>query len=59
MTMGGVVGGLIALVIVKHLELKTLRWLVMIVVAYAAVSMLRSAMKERSQKASSPVERPA
>jgi len=30
---------------VKQLPLHTLRWLVMIVVAYAAVSMLRSAMK--------------
>ncbi len=31
--------------IVKQLPLKMLRWLVMIVVAYAAVSMLRSAFR--------------
>jgi uncharacterized membrane protein YfcA len=43
LTMGGVLGVLIAVFIVKHLDLKTLRWLIMIVVAYAAVSMLRSA----------------
>jgi uncharacterized membrane protein YfcA len=47
LTMGGVVGCLIAIFIVKQLPLKALRWLVMIVVAYAAISMLRSALKER------------
>jgi uncharacterized membrane protein YfcA len=46
LTMGGVVGSLIAIFVVKQLDLKTLRWLVMIVVAYAAISMLRSALKE-------------
>ena len=45
LTMGGVLGVLVAVFIVKHLDLKTLRWLVMIVVAYAAVSMLRSALR--------------
>jgi uncharacterized membrane protein YfcA len=48
LTMGGVFGGLIAIFVVKQLPLKQLRWLVMIVVAYAAVSMLRSAFKDRS-----------
>ncbi len=48
LTMGGVVGGLIAIFIVKQLPLKALRWLVMIVVAYAAMSMLRSAYRERA-----------
>ncbi|MBV8804116.1 MAG: hypothetical protein JO042_03695 [Sinobacteraceae bacterium] len=47
LTMGGVVSGLIAIFIVKKLPLGALRWLVMIVVAYAAISMLRSALKER------------
>jgi uncharacterized membrane protein YfcA len=47
LTMGGVVGALIAIFVVKQLPLKQLRWLVMIVVAYAAVAMLRSAFKER------------
>ena len=45
LAMGGVVGILVAVFLVKQLPLHTLRWLVMIVVAYAAVSMLRSAMK--------------
>jgi len=41
--MGGVLGVLIAVFIVKQLPLSALRWLVMFVVAYAAVSMLYSA----------------
>jgi uncharacterized membrane protein YfcA len=40
---GGVVGVLIAFYIVKHLPLTAMRWLVVVVVSYAAVSMLRSA----------------
>jgi len=40
---GGVVGVLIAFYIVKHLPLTAMRWLVIVVVGYAAVSMLRSA----------------
>jgi uncharacterized membrane protein YfcA len=47
LTLGGVVGALIAIFVVKQLPLKQLRWLVMIVVAYAAVAMLRSAFRER------------
>jgi uncharacterized membrane protein YfcA len=45
LTAGGVVGALLAIFVVKQLDLKTLRWLVMIVVSYAAVSMLASAFK--------------
>jgi Sulfite exporter TauE/SafE len=45
LTLGGVFGVLIAVFVVKQLPLKALRWLVMIVVAYAAVSMLRSALR--------------
>jgi uncharacterized membrane protein YfcA len=45
LTMGGVFGVLIAVFIVKQLPLTALRWLVVIVVAYAAVSMLRSASR--------------
>jgi uncharacterized membrane protein YfcA len=40
---GGVVGVLIAFYIVKNLPLTAMRWLVIVVVSYAAVSMLRSA----------------
>ena len=43
MTFGGVIGVLIAVFIVKSLPLRALRWLVTVVVAYAAVVMLRSA----------------
>jgi uncharacterized membrane protein YfcA len=50
LTLGGVVGVLIAVFVVKQLPLKALRWLVMIVVAYAAISMLRSAFRTRPQE---------
>ena len=43
LTFGGVIGVLIAVFIVKSLPLRALRWLVTVVVAYAAVVMLRSA----------------
>src|SRR5262249_17113517 len=59
LTMGGVVGGLIAIFVVKQLPLGALRWLVMIVVAYAAISMLRSALKERAQQQPNPVRETA
>jgi uncharacterized membrane protein YfcA len=45
MTFGGVIGVLIAVFIVKSLPLRALRWLVTVVVAYAAVVMLRSARR--------------
>src|SRR5262249_2299465 len=49
LTMGGVVGVLVAVFVVKQLPLKALRWLVMIVVPSAAVSMLRSAFKAQAR----------
>src|SRR5437773_10166593 len=48
---GGVLGVLIAFYIVKHLPLTAMRWLVIVVVRYAAVSMLRSA---RAASATAP-----
>jgi uncharacterized membrane protein YfcA len=45
LSLGGVVGVLIAVFIVKSLPMRELRWLVAAVVAYAAVVMLRSARK--------------
>jgi uncharacterized membrane protein YfcA len=48
LTIGGSVGVLIALFIVRQLPLLALRWLVIVVVTYAAVSMLRSALRERA-----------
>jgi uncharacterized membrane protein YfcA len=47
LAVGGVVGVLIAFYIVKQLPLTVLRWLVIVVVTYAAVSMLRSARADR------------
>ena len=43
LAIGGVFGVLIAFYIVKQLPLTAMRWLVIVVVSYAAVSMLRSA----------------
>ena len=48
--MGGVVGSIIAGVFVKSLDLSTVRWLVIAVVVYTAVTMLLSAMSDRSQE---------
>jgi uncharacterized membrane protein YfcA len=48
---GGVVGVLIAFYIVKQLPLTTMRWLIIVVVTYAAVSMLRSAYAGRATAA--------
>ncbi|MGO9512599.1 MAG: TSUP family transporter [Steroidobacteraceae bacterium] len=45
---GGVIGVLIAAYIVKSLPLVTLRWLVVMVIAYAAFAMLRSAAREEA-----------
>jgi uncharacterized membrane protein YfcA len=42
---GGVIGVLIAAYIVKTLPLMALRWLVIVVIAYAAFAMLRSAAR--------------
>jgi len=54
LAMGGVVGTLIAIFIVKQLPLRALRWLIMIVVMYAAVAMLRSALKEQPSASAQP-----
>lgn len=45
LSLGGVVGVLIAVFVVKSLPLHALRWLISAVVAYAAVVMLRSARR--------------
>ena len=47
LTLGGIPGVLIAAYIVKSLPLEWVRWLVVLVVLYAAISMLRSAMIDR------------
>jgi uncharacterized membrane protein YfcA len=43
LTLGALVGVPVAFFIVKQLPLTAMRWLVIVVVSYAAVSMLRSA----------------
>jgi uncharacterized membrane protein YfcA len=49
MTLGGIPGVLLAAYLVKELPLFWLRWMVFAVMIYTAVSMLRSAIKERRQ----------
>jgi len=51
LTLGGLPAVLIAAFIVESLSLVMLRWLVVIVVTYAAVAMLRSAIVEREEPA--------
>jgi uncharacterized membrane protein YfcA len=45
LAIGGVFGSLIAGLVVKSLDLVTVRWLVIVVVLYAAVTLLHAAMK--------------
>ena len=52
--MGGIVGVLIAFYIVKQLSLTYMRWLIIIVVTYAAISMLRSAFAARAPAPAAP-----
>lgn len=51
LTLGGIPGVIIAAYVVKALPLVWVRWLVIIVVVYAAVAMLRSAFVERGKAA--------
>ncbi|HEV3089874.1 MAG TPA: sulfite exporter TauE/SafE family protein [Candidatus Cybelea sp.] len=51
LTLGGIPGVLIAAYIVKSLPLVWVRWLVVVVVLYAAIAMLRSAAQRRSETA--------
>jgi uncharacterized membrane protein YfcA len=44
LTLGGIPGVLIAAWVVRSLPLDTLRWLVVVVVSYSAISLLRSAV---------------
>jgi uncharacterized membrane protein YfcA len=54
LTIGGSVGVLVAIFIVRQLPLLALRWLIIVVVTYAAVSMLRSAFRERAAALATP-----
>jgi uncharacterized membrane protein YfcA len=48
LALGGIPGVLVAALIVKSLPLNAVRWLVLVAVLYAAVTMLRSAAGEKS-----------
>ena len=48
LTTGGIPGVIVAVWLVKSLPLGILRWVVLIVVVYAAVSLLRAAMRSRA-----------
>lgn len=48
-TLGGIVGVLIAAYIVTSLPLAVLKWLVVVVVLYTALAMLRSYMQDKSK----------
>jgi uncharacterized membrane protein YfcA len=47
LVIGGAIGVVLAIFVVKSLPLRMLRWLVVVVVTYAALSMLRSAIGSR------------
>jgi uncharacterized membrane protein YfcA len=53
LTLGGIPAVLIAIYIVKQMPMVWLRWLVVVVVVYAAVLMLRSAIRASSRTAAS------
>ncbi len=54
----GIPAVLLAAFVVKSLPLTTLRWLVVVVVLYAAISMLRSAYEERGREVAPPPASP-
>ena len=45
----GIPGVLLAAYIVKSMDLKTVRWLVIVVVVYTAVTMLRAGLSESEE----------
>jgi uncharacterized membrane protein YfcA len=57
LALGGVIGVLIAAYIVKSLPLVALRWLVIVVIAYASFAMLRSA-RTRVPRAAGALDQP-
>ena len=54
LTLGGIPAVLIAAFIVKSLPLEVMRWIVVVVVLYAATAMLRSAAREKTSPAAPP-----
>jgi uncharacterized membrane protein YfcA len=58
MTLGGIPAVLVAAFLVKSMPVETLRWLVMIVVLYAAGVMLRAAVMGRAEGKAEPATAP-
>jgi uncharacterized membrane protein YfcA len=56
LAIGGLPGVLVAAYIVKSLNLGTVRWLVIVVVLYTAITMLLSASSERASSATAPAK---
>jgi uncharacterized membrane protein YfcA len=54
LALGGIPGTLIAAFIVKSLPMEAVRWLVVVVVIYAAAAMLRSALAGKREPAAEP-----
>jgi uncharacterized membrane protein YfcA len=54
LTLGGIPGVLLAYYVVKQLPLDVLKWLVMAVVVYTAISMLIAARRERTKVGGTP-----
>jgi uncharacterized membrane protein YfcA len=47
LAIGGIFGSLVAGLIVKEMDLRTIRWLVIVVVVYTALMMLYAAFTEK------------
>jgi uncharacterized membrane protein YfcA len=58
LALGGIPGVIVAATIVKNLNLTTVRWLVIVVVLYTALTMLYSAFTDRGGAESAPPARP-
>ena len=58
LALGGIPGVLVAGLIVKNLDLRTVRWLVIVVVLYTALTMLYSAFTDRGGTADESPVRP-
>ncbi len=57
LTLGGIPGVLVAGLLVRSLPLDVLRWVVVFVVAYTAITMLRSALPARRSSEALPVRK--
>jgi uncharacterized membrane protein YfcA len=56
LAIGGVAGVLLAVRFFTSLDISTVRWLVIVVVLYTAVSMLMSASSERASSSTEPAK---